>query len=390
MSRGRDRVEKLLDAINELNETAMLVRDAAGWSVRVAVPTGRTQEFTVTAGDQTFTVSRGERRLQEVWRAPTLDAVIAMAAASEELPDAPEFDVNVTAVDREESLDGDANGRGTLPPEAAQPGDSGTDTVSTVVTPPTMESTVTAGSDTGGPVLTILNSVTGARASTPLNLSTVALEEFPTRSWDAERKMQVKTRGWRLNVADVVRETARRAGVDVDQSVAFRGRWAIEWAFEMTDVHLGDELRNPELRAEATRRAAAADRLEDHFQWSGNTVDPSADSQRRSRAQQAMQDFGMRVDESGRVVERVILVEPKLASVDAIERLYASVRARGGAIGLGYTFIATGESGVGVFELDRQGNSVAELAVAYDLGTSLGGAWRAVRPGAQLDRGGLG
>ena len=217
--------------------------------------------------------------------------------------------------------------------------------------------------------LTLVNCVSGRKISVGLQ---------PDPSYIHSREVDVWVKGksskataWFYDMGAVLREAAAKIGIDPDRATLWRGVYPLEPIYELHDIHLGTEHEFEQLKTEAGRLEAAQERLPRAYTWGGNVLRPADDSARRTPMAQAWEIFGIRVDSEGVVHERQLRFTPQIAELGLFERVSAAAQTQGKCIGIGWTSIATGEEGWGVYLCDPHGNALQALGADHKLYVAL-------------------
>ena len=355
------------EMLRATDDRGMLIREERGWSVVDSLPTGETEQWEVAAGPLRYRLRRKRVASVVVARAGSLPALLRALRA---MPEPAHVD-NTPSV---EQLGGPApSPAGLTAAEVAALEKASADRAAEL--DPFHRPAVAPDFR-----LTIVDERTGRRISRALRPQHRFMRSRTVRIWERERG-SVETTRWSYDVGAWIRELAATIGVDPARTTLWRGESAVEWGAELGEVVLGDELTQPALRHPRGRMTAARRALGNHFAWAGNVSPAAEDPEGLPPREQAWRRFGIRVDDTGEVHERVLRVTALEGPVSALRSLHRRLAVAGRRAGIGLAFIATGEHGWGVFAVDAQSRPVAELAAGHDLGTALAGA------GAAVDRG---
>ncbi|HSX01149.1 MAG TPA: hypothetical protein VLF67_02800, partial [Candidatus Saccharimonas sp.] len=185
-----------------------------------------------------------------------------------------------------------------------------------------------------------------------------------------------------LDLGEMLKRELAEMGVELPSFVQMRGIYVMEDGSELGPLFLGRWMWPAPTAAPFQQPLTPANILEGaqltaarRYDWTGNTRQPDRDPGGRSEAVQSREDFGIIVDEHGRATERILRYRPRRDPAETLSDLRTAAAVHGFTVSVQDTFIATGETGPGVFLINRAGAVVLELSSAYDEATAIEGAW---------------
>jgi hypothetical protein len=234
------------------------------------------------------------------------------------------------------------------------------------------------------PQLRLVNELTGEERVIVLDLIRLVAEEKLTVSLNIRR---YEAYGWAevfyaLDLDKLLKRELAEMGVELPSFVLMRGIYAMEDWSELSSLSLGRWTWPASMSASLQQPLTPANLLEGaqltaarRYDWTGNTRRPDRDQSGRSEAAQSREDFGIIVDEHGRATERILRYRPRRDPAETLSDLKAAAAAHGLTVSIREAFVATEETGPGVFLVNQAGEVVLELSSAYDEATALEGAW---------------